>query len=782
MTKEPFKEGKFANQTGREKIIILIAGILFILCIVFIALFAKELSRNDDSSSASNTEHPDSKTYIYSDEAQRIKFQEFLKRVQDTYYEYNRNALPWRPHDEENDVFPEELRNRHLPYNATPAYLKAKTDAAFKLFDEINSTVLDENAMTPREVKALEQVKHFLRTVFGAAFDENFYNGDWMLGPNNFCRQAICSISYSIDVYARYVKPKDFEDAEKMIEKIMLNKHSIQQYKANMQLGIRTGMVRSKFNCIAGINAFKQYYKKISSDNNPNEVLSEWFVEHYITAEFSKDLSAEDRRKWIKKYRKTFMQSVNDSLIEGIGKPIVDLINYMERDHIRHCLPRDLASGISELPVDFIYVDGNSTNTRTTKRLPITNEILDGRKAYKNILPYFTTSDITPERINEIGNERLNALYPQVIDLAKNITAKSNETEAVAAFRKILTNQSSFYNDAPFPEIESNGTAHKLCTDMEKARKHCPKRYESLLKWISTCRETMSMLSSKLIPLFYHTGSNITFPNCPIEMFPSFNPSSGVQFFKETEADCTKPAYFGLPFFLENHGPRFSEWSVTAHESWPGHHTQIQSQIEYFRDTYGGVPKWLDDQMSYTFFTEGWGLYAENPVIAQDTDTYKEAPMQRFGMLKWQIWRALRLIVDTGLHYRGMNRTEALWYFSTYAWDDTDFAQKEVTRYQGVPGQATAYMLGQQKLVQLRDYAKAKLNAKFNIQDFHYQILSQGSAPEAYLTKHVKKYVQCSLGKLKGPTCDAILKPPNRSISQTVETEGPPKPPRRHYY
>ena len=127
-------------------------------------------------------------------------------------------------------------------------------------------------------------------------------------------------------------------------------------------------------------------------------------------------------------------------------------------------------------------------------------------------------------------------------------------------------------------------------------------------------------------------------------------------------------------------------------------------------------------------------------------------------------------------------RTEALWYFSHYAWDDSDLAQKEITRYQGVPGQATAYMLGQQRLVQLRDYAKTQLNNKFNIQDFHYQILSQGSAPEAYLAKHVEKYVKCSLGTLTGATCDVILKPPKKSNSQTVQKEGPPKPPKRHYY
>lgn len=166
--------------------------------------------------------------------------------------------------------------------------------------------------------------------------------------------------------------------------------------------------------------------------------------------------------------------------------------------------------------------------------------------------------------------------FRQVLEIAKNVTGISNVTAAVIAFRKILSNQSSFYNDEPFPEIESNGTAHKRCTDLEKARKYCPKRYESLLKWISTCRETMSMLAPKLIKLFYHTGNKITIPNCPIDMLPSFNPSSGAQFFQSTKAACTTPASFGLPFFLENHGPRFSEWSVTAHEAWPGHHTQIQ--------------------------------------------------------------------------------------------------------------------------------------------------------------------------------------------------------------
>ena len=86
----------------------------------------------------------------------------------------------------------------------------------------------------------------------------------------------------------------------------------------------------------------------------------------------------------------------------------------MEKDHLRHCLPEDLASGIAELPVKFIYLDGNATSNKTTGRLPITGDLIDGKNSYKNILPYFTTSEISPERVNEIGQERLNALYPQV--------------------------------------------------------------------------------------------------------------------------------------------------------------------------------------------------------------------------------------------------------------------------------------------------------------------------------------------------------------------------------
>ena len=112
--------------------------------------------------------------------------------------------------------------------------------------------------------------------------------------------------------------------------------------------------------------------------------------------------------------------------------------------------------------------------------------------------------------------------------------------------------------------------------------------------------------------------------------------------------------------------------------------------------------------------------------------------------------------MDSGLHYEGFSRSKALKYFADFAWDTSDVAQKEVTRYQSGSGQATAYMIGQLHIMKLREYAKKELGKKFSLKDFHYQILSQGSAPLGHLEDSIKRYVSC----VKSPDeegCDVVL-------------------------
>lgn len=115
--------------------------------------------------------------------------------------------------------------------------------------------------------------------------------------------------------------------------------------------------------------------------------------------------------------------------------------------------------------------------------------------------------------------------------------------------------------------------------------------------------------------------------------------------------------------------------------------------------------------------------------------------------------------MDTGIHYKGFNRSQCLALLDKYAWDTTDIAEKEITRYQSAFGQATAYMIGRLRLKELRDYAKEELGVKFNLKEFHYQVLSQGPSPLEYLTSHIHKYVECEKNAT-AEGCDIIRSPP----------------------
>lgn len=115
-----------------------------------------------------------------------------------------------------------------------------------------------------------------------------------------------------------------------------------------------------------------------------------------------------------------------------------------------------------------------------------------------------------------------------------------------------------------------------------------------------------------------------------------------------------------------------------------------------------------------------------------------------FYFCLFQLWRAIRLVVDTGLHYKGFSRQNALQYFQEYMWETSDVLQQEVTRYQSSPGHAIAYMVGQQHIIKLREHAQKELGKDFNLKDFHYHILKHGSSPLSYLTESIDEYIRCT--------------------------------------
>ena len=163
--------------------------------------------------------------------------------------------------------------------------------------------------------------------------------------------------------------------------------------------------------------------------------------------------------------------------------------------------------------------------------------------------------------------------------IAKIITGKNKRSKAIELFKIRLNASDQWHNTAPFPANESNEQAYKTCTSPASAKAHCPHRWAAIQIWSNYIQTVMSKIYPKIQSMFYFTGPRVTAANCPIEMLPHYNPSNGAMFFRPSNANCTTPTYFGLPFFLKNYGPKFQEWSVIGHESRPGHHTQMQGKI-----------------------------------------------------------------------------------------------------------------------------------------------------------------------------------------------------------
>ena len=171
---------------------------------------------------------------------------------------------------------------------------------------------------------------------------------------------------------------------------------------------------------------------------------------------------------------------------------------------------------------------------------------------------------------------------------------------------------------------------------------------------------------------------------------------------------------------------------LTAHEAVPGHHLQIAIQEEL-----EGIPEFRR-YGGYTAFVEGWALYSES--LGPELGLYKD-PYSKFGQLTYEIWRAIRLVIDTGIHSFGWSRQQAIDYFTANSAKTAQDITQEVDRYIVDPAQALAYKSGELEIKALRKYAEQELGPKFDIRAFHDQILSQGALPLDVLDPRIRAWV-----------------------------------------
>ncbi|KAK3727918.1 hypothetical protein QZH41_016368 [Actinostola sp. cb2023] len=735
--------------------------VLCIAClIVGVVLLITAISRckSDEKTDATSNRA----ACAHSEEAERGKLFEFLEQVREKFFELHPNMIVL-----DQSASLEKIKMKFQAYDSSPASIKKRTDSSLALLAQLNNMDIHASKLKTRERKLHSQIKFYLQHTFGQPYDGNYYTAGWMMGPNFFCWQPMCSLGDELASHLPLFAPKTVQDIHQLETIFQGYNQTIHQYIENLQLGIKVGMVRSVEECKAGLDVFKAIYRQIDL-NNESGVLDQSFAKVITKPEFYKKLLNDTQAKWRNLTGKAVQDSVTESLVANVGVAMRKLLSYLGNEHVRHCVPSNVSSGLANRPLGHVYVDGVPTKP-TTQSLP-TGEKIYGNTTYASMMSYFTTTDVTPDEVYEMGWKRVKEVYKQTVAIAKEVTGLTDTDAAIKKFRVNLKSQSMFFNEAPLPKNESGPEAYRKCSTVVGAIKHCPLRWKAMQQWFKTSREIMSLLDPKTINMFFFTGQKHTTPNCPITLKPDFNPSTAAQSYEGSDHTCSAPCTYNIPFFLQNMGPSYSEWSVNAHEARPGHHTQIQGYNEYFRDTCGGVSAWLNQVLRFAAFSEGWGLYAE-ALIGQKTNAYEGRPLMKYGWLKWQMWRSLRLVVDTGLHSKGLTRQQALNLFDRYAWDDSDIPEKEVTRYQSGPGQATAYMIGEMMISKLRRYAEAKLGNKFDLRDFHFQVLSQGSAPLSFLISHIEQYVTCKRDMID-PGCHNTLSrntPPQSSDYRTID-------------
>ncbi len=305
-----------------------------------------------------------------------------------------------------------------------------------------------------------------------------------------------------------------------------------------------------------------------------------------------------------------------------------------------------------------------------------------GKQVYTRLAQHFTTTDLTPDEIHEIGLAEVARIRGEMEAVISEVKFDGD----IAAFNAFLRTDPQFYYDTPEALLEG---------------------YQAVSK----------RLDPGLVKLFGKL------PRAPYGVRPipeEEAPDTTTAYYMRPAADGSRPGWYYVNLYQPEVRPKFEMEVLSVHESVPGHHLQIALAQELT-----GLPEFRRNG-GFTAFIEGWGLYSER--LGYDMGLYQD-PYSRYGQLVYDMWRAVRLVVDTGIHYFGWDRQKAIDYFlDNAAKTETDIVN-EIDRYIGWPGQALAYKMGQMKMLELRREAEAALGEAFDIRAFHDHLLGAGAIP-----------------------------------------------------
>ena len=317
----------------------------------------------------------------------------------------------------------------------------------------------------------------------------------------------------------------------------------------------------------------------------------------------------------------------------------------------------------------------------------------DGASFYAYNVKWHTTTAMSPQQIHEVGLAEVKRLRAEM----DKVIAASGFTGSYDEFVRFLRTDPRFY----FTDADALVTAY---------------------------RDIAKRADPELAPLFGRL------PQSPygVKVVPeAAAPSQTTAYYEPGAFRVGRPGYMFANTYKLEMRPKWEMEALTLHEAVPGHHLQISLAQEL-----EGIPEFRKNS-SYTAYVEGWGLYAES--LGEEMGFYKD-PYSKFGQLTYEMWRAVRLVVDTGLHSMNWTRQQAIDFFMANAAKTEQDIIVEVDRYIAWPGQALGYKLGQMKIRELRAATAKQMGERFDVRKFHDVVLGDGALPLDVLESRVKAW------------------------------------------
>lgn len=322
----------------------------------------------------------------------------------------------------------------------------------------------------------------------------------------------------------------------------------------------------------------------------------------------------------------------------------------------------------------------------------------EGAAFYQNRLARMTTTDYSAEQIHQLGLQQVGRIHSEMRQIMQQVGFAGDLTE----FFVFMREAPQFY----YPDTEEGRAAY-----------------------LAEATAVIDNMRTRLDELF------LVKPKAEMivkAVEPFREQTAGKAFYQRPSMDGSRPGVYYANLYRMSDMPKYQLEALAYHEGIPGHHMQlaIAQELE-------GIPKFRRFGGA-TAYIEGWGLYSE--LLPKEIGLYQD-PYSDFGRLAMELWRAARLVVDTGIHAKKWSREQAIQYLVDNTPNPEGDAVKAIERYIVMPGQATAYMVGMIKMLELRELAKTELGERFDIREFHNVVLQNGAVPLDVLEQLVRDYI-----------------------------------------